>query len=76
MPASLATGVLWDLYAAHERPRKPMIVTLFAVGVNVVLDYVLILGIGSWPGLGLFGAALATSLTALVHFPGSSGPWL
>ncbi|MEK9782868.1 MAG: MATE family efflux transporter, partial [Flavobacteriales bacterium] len=43
---------------SHTRP--PMYATLFANVVNVVVNYVLIFGIGPFPALGIVGAALGT----------------
>lgn len=40
--------------------RVPMILQAIAVGLNLVLNPLLIYGLGSWGGLGIAGAAVAT----------------
>ncbi|HEM4952837.1 TPA: MATE family efflux transporter, partial [Streptococcus suis] len=44
----------------------PMKMSLLTNGFNVVLDYFLIFGIGSWSGLGIVGTALGTVFARLL----------
>ncbi|MFG6178990.1 MATE family efflux transporter [Halomonas sp. THAF12] len=56
----------YSLFRAHGNTRLPgtlMVVTSLA---NLVLDPLLIFGIGDWPGLGLAGAPWATVLAFLL----------
>lgn len=59
--------------------RSPMRVSLIANGVNVLLDLVLIFGLGPIPALGLKGAAWATTISCalsalmMVYISWSSG---
>ncbi len=49
---------------AEQRPGVILRVTLAAVPLNAVLDYVLMYGIGGWAGFGITGAGLASLLVA------------
>ncbi|MBC8155452.1 MAG: MATE family efflux transporter [Bacteroidetes bacterium] len=44
-------------------PRVAMAITLLALGLNALFNYVLILGVGPFPALGLNGSATATLLS-------------
>lgn len=46
-------------------PRVAMVITLLALGVNALFNYVLITGIGPFPAMGLMGSATATLLSRL-----------
>jgi putative MATE family efflux protein len=43
-----------------EKVRLAMVTTIIALSVNVVLNYILIFGMGSVPAMGVTGAAIAT----------------
>lgn len=45
----------------------PMIASAVAVGVNLVLDYIFIFGLGSIPAMGVRGAALATVTARIIE---------
>jgi putative MATE family efflux protein len=53
---------------ANGDTKTPAIIMLTAVFVNIVLDYILIFGIGPFPRLGLAGAALATVIARMTSF--------
>ncbi|MEC0141439.1 MATE family efflux transporter [Paenibacillus macerans] len=63
--------MLTMLYSAVLRStthvKLPMSVSLFAVGLNILLNYMLIFGKWGFPELGLEGAAIATSLSRAVE---------
>lgn len=46
--------------------KSPMYTALFINIVNVVLDYILIKGIGSFEGFGITGAGIATTVSRLI----------
>ncbi|MFD2571120.1 MATE family efflux transporter [Spirosoma soli] len=46
-------------------PRVAMVITLSALAINALFNYVLITGIGPFPELGLMGSAMATLLSRL-----------
>ena len=69
----LAAGVLFGInlafmgfWNATERPHLYLRVVILEAVLNVPLNYVLMFGIGSFPGYGVTGAGIGTFLAALV----------
>ena len=60
--------VLRNFISAHSRPRSALVVVLIGIVLNALIDYVLIFGKFGFPELGLFGAALATTLVQSLMF--------
>ena len=52
--------MLTGLYTAQGDSKTPFIANLVGLATNMVLDPVLILGVGMFPKLGVVGAAIAT----------------
>ena len=57
---SVATVTLSTFFTGRGLTRPVMLITFFAVLINIPLDYVLIFGYGRIPELGIKGAAIAT----------------
>jgi len=64
----LVVFVEWagSVFRASGNTRLPLVVTSVAVGLNIVLDPILIFGWGALPGMGVTGAAVATMIAYLV----------
>ncbi|HEP1825387.1 TPA: MATE family efflux transporter [Streptococcus suis] len=58
--------ILGTILRASGDTVFPMKMSLLTNGFNVVLDYFLIFGIGSWSGLGIVGTALGTVFARLL----------
>ena len=71
----LATLVICNHYQGMGDTRTPMILNIVAHSVNLILDPLLIFGVGPFPAMGVEGAAVATIIAqfvgmaaALIHF--------
>ncbi|WP_348765325.1 MATE family efflux transporter [uncultured Salinisphaera sp.] len=51
----------YTLFRAHNNTRLPGLLMVATSGLNLVFDPILIFGVGGWSGLGLPGAAWATT---------------
>ncbi len=71
-PLGFVGLILWMVLAAFFRglgdTRTPLIATLIANAVNIVLDYGLVLGRIGLPAWGIAGAGVATSIAEWVGF--------
>ena len=59
-PATALTMILRSGLRSAERVRLPLVVSLIALTLNTVFNYLLIFGVGPFPELGVVGAAYAT----------------
>ena len=65
---SLWFAVLTEFLAAHARPRAVLVVTLFGIALNALLDYSLMFGNFGAPNMGLEGAGVASLVVNWVMF--------
>ncbi len=61
-------GAFIALLRGYGDTKTPMFLMLFSIGLNVVLDPVLIFGWGPFPAMGIEGAAIATIFSRGVAF--------
>lgn len=66
IPFTFGTATYGFLMRAYGDSFTPMIIEGMAVGLNIIVDPLIIYGIGPFPELGVPGAALATVLTQSV----------
>lgn len=62
---TMVSGLLSGVLRSVGRARSPMVATMVTVVANSLLAYVLVLGIGPFPELGVAGAGWATLLTTV-----------
>ena len=60
MPLSFLPPVFTGIMNGSGNSRTPFIINTFGLITNMILDPLLIFGIGEFAGLGVFGAAIAT----------------
>lgn len=65
MPFFFLNPVFAAVYQALGNSRLPFWVNAVGLSGNIVLNFALIFGLGPFPALGVFGAALATSIAQL-----------
>ena len=61
------SGLMAALQKATDRPRIPMTASIVSIGLNMLLNYLLIFGKLGLPRLGVRGAALGTLISAFVE---------
>ena len=62
VPLAMFNAVVWGFLVGRGDSRTPMLLAWLQVGINIVLDYFLVLGNAGFPALGVEGAAIATVL--------------
>lgn len=65
-PAVLFAMAAFGIFRGLQDMRTPLVVTTIVNALNVLLDWVLIFGIGPFPELGVAGAAIATTTSQYV----------
>jgi MATE family multidrug resistance protein len=68
VPAILAFSVLQRFVSALFRPRLPTVISILAIGLNVVANEALIFGRWGFPALGVAGSGWATSIVCWAQF--------
>ncbi len=66
MPAILVSAVYAQVMNAYGDTVTPMVVNAIATGLNVILDPLMIFGVGPFARMGVVGAALATILCQIL----------
>jgi len=67
-PALFIGEAIFSIFRALGDTTTPMKFTLTSIGCNMILDPILIFGIGPFPEMGIAGAALATVLSYFIAF--------
>ena len=62
IPPLFLAEVVWAVFRSIGDTRTPMIIMIWSVGINIVLDIFLIYGVWIFPRLEVIGAAIATTV--------------
>src|SRR5699024_1322077 len=68
LPAAAASDAVEAAFIGWGDSRAPLYISVATVGTNLVLDPILIFGLGPAPALGVRGAALATVVGYVAGF--------
>lgn len=60
--------VLRNFISVFERPRAAMVISLIAIGINALLNWVFIFGNWGFPVMGIAGSGLATTCASIFMF--------
>jgi putative MATE family efflux protein len=66
-PFSAVTNAYVSVLRGVNQVKAPVVISTIAILVNVILNYVLIFGMGGFPELGVAGAAIATLIARIVE---------
>jgi MATE family multidrug resistance protein len=61
--AAVLDAGISSFFIGRGKTKVVMLVNIFGAALNVLLDYLLIFGVGMIPALGIWGAGLATSIS-------------
>ena len=67
-PFTAATDIYVAIMRAVGEVKVPVISSIFAIVVNIILNYILIFGKFTFPALGVVGAAIATVVARIFEF--------
>ena len=67
-PFTAATDIYVAIMRAVGEVKVPVISSIFAILVNIILNYILIFGKFAFPALGVVGAAIATVVARIFEF--------
>ncbi|MEM7332436.1 MAG: MATE family efflux transporter [Chloroflexota bacterium] len=67
IPLIMFSGVVWGFLVGRGDSRTPMILAWITVGINIFLDWLLVLGNLGVPAMGVRGAATATVLANSIN---------
>ena len=65
--------VLRNFISVFERPRAAMVISLIAIGINALLNWVFIFGNWGFAPMGIAGSGLATTLASVFMFAALAG---